>query len=185
MFSCFSKKNIKNSVINTNNTKDNMNTNININTTEYKSFDLNNVEGDFYVDSVYDGDTITLLIPIQTHIYNIIDTNLNINPNSDNNKQNNIFLNKIRVRLLGIDTPEIKPKKDIENREEQIAKAKEARDFLSNLILNKVIRTKFINNDKYGRPLVNLYDNEICINELMIENGYAKRYAGGTKEIWK
>lgn len=58
-------------------------------------------------------------------------------------------------------------------------KAKEARDYLSGLILNKIIKVVFMSNDKYGRPLVKLYANnveykEICINDLMIKKGFTK-----------
>jgi len=149
----------------------------------FKKFDLDGIEGKFYVESVYDGDTITILVPIQTHIYNMIGSN-SVNFDSDSNKSNKIYFNKIRLRLLGIDTPEIKPRKDIPDRDNHIAKAKEAKEFLSNQILNKIINVKFMSNDKYGRPLANLYQNNININELMIEKGYAKKYDGGTKDMF-
>lgn len=148
----------------------------------FKKFDLEKIEGSFYVESVYDGDTITILIPIQIHTYNMVDSN-SIDLNSDSNKTNTIYFNKIKLRLLGIDTPEMKPRKDLPNREEHITKAKEAKDFLSNLILGKIITVKFLQNDKYGRPLANIYIDSICINSLMIEKGYAKKYDGGTKDI--
>ena len=89
---------------------------------------------------------------------------------------------RLSVRLNGIDTPEIKPKKTIPNRDAHITKAKEARDFLSGLVLNKSIRIKFLHNDLYGRPLVYLYQENTCINDLMIEKGFAKKYDGGTKD---
>ena len=153
----------------------------NINTTEYKKFDLNGIDGNFYVESVYDGDTITIIIPIKSHIYNMKSEN-SIDLNSDTNKTNTIYFNKVKIRLFGIDTPEIKPRKNIPNREKHIQKAKEARDFLSNLILNKIVKIVSIQNDKYGRTLANIYSNNICLNDLMIEKGYAKKYDGGTKE---
>lgn len=79
---------------------------------EYGTFDLNKVEGKFYVESVYDGDTITLVIPTKLSIYNMCSSNT-IDINSDTNKSNKIILNKVKVRLFGIDTPELKPKKDL------------------------------------------------------------------------
>ena len=67
------------------------------------------------VVDVYDGDTITVVL------YNKGD------------------FEKHKLRLNGIDTPELKPKKDIENREDEIEKAKDAKEFLSNQILNKIV----------------------------------------------
>ena len=151
------------------------------NTLEKKKFNLDNIKGNFYVESVYDGDTITLNVPIKTHIYNMISSN-EIDEQSNNNKSNEITLYTVRIRLLGIDTPEIKPSKDLPNRDEHIKKAKEARDFLSNLILGKIIKVEFLTNDKYGRPLAKIYNGNICLNDLMVEKGYAKKYLGGTKD---
>jgi len=156
-----------------------------INSSAYGKYDLNNVEGKFYDESVYDGDTITLLIPTKLSIYNMCSSNT-IDINSDTNKSNKIILNKVRVRLYGIDTPELKPKKNLSNREQHIMKAKEAKDYLSGIILNKIIKVVFMSNDKYGRPLVKLYttdiiSDELCLNDLMIKKGFAKKYDGGTK----
>lgn len=152
----------------------------------YPKFNLDGIEGSFYIESVYDGDTITLLVPIKLSVYSMEDKN-KINLNSNTNPSNTITLNKVKVRLFGIDTPEIKPSKKIPNREEHIAKAKKARDFLSNIILNKIIKVHFLANDLYGRPLVKLYatdveSREVCLNDLMIKKGYAKKYDGGTKD---
>jgi len=169
---------------------------ISLNTEIYNKFDLDNVKGKFYVESVYDGDTITILVPTKLSIYNMGSANT-IDLYSNTNPNEKIILNKIRVRLYGIDTPELKPKKNLPNRDEHIAKAKEARDFLSELILNKIIKVSFLSNDKYGRPLVKLYTNEvtsnknsnldensgeICLNDLMIKKGFAKKYDGDTKD---
>jgi len=157
-----------------------------IDTKQYGKFDFDKMEGNFYVESVYDGDTITLLIPTKLSIYNMSSSNM-IDLNTNTNPLEQIVLNKIRVRLYGIDTPELKPKKNLSNRDEHITKAKKARDFLSELILNKIVRVSFLLNDKYGRPLVKLYikeitSNEICLNDLMIKKGFAKKYDGGTKD---
>ena len=154
---------------------------LDLNITEYKKFNLENICGNFYVESVYDGDTITILVPIKLHIYSTISSN-QIDLESDSNKSNTVYFNKVRLRLFGIDTPEIKPKKDIPNRDVHIAKAKEARDFLSSQILNKIIYVKFFKSDKYGRPLANIYQNNIYLNDLMVEKGFGKKYDGGTKD---
>ena len=169
---------------------------LSIDTKQYGKFDFENVVGNFYVESVYDGDTITIIVPTKLSIYNMISSNT-IDLNSNTNEAEEIILNKIRVRLFGIDTPELKPKKNLPNREQHIIKAKEARDFLAGLILNKIVLVKFLSNDKYGRPLVKLYSNENLsdenlsdenlsdknyLNDLMIKKGFAKKYDGGTKD---
>lgn len=175
-------QNIQENSLNNTNTNNNSNSNIiTINTLEKKKFNLDNVIGNFYVESVYDGDTITLIIPTKLHIYNMISSN-QIDELTDNNKSNIIYFNSVRIRLFGIDTPEIKPSKNLQGRDEHIRKAKEARDFLSNQILGKVIKVEFLSNDKYGRPLAKIYNGNICLNDLIVEKGYAKKYDGGTKD---
>lgn len=151
----------------------------------YSNYDLNNIGGKFYVESVYDGDTISILVPMKISIYDMVEHD-KINIRSDTNPTNKIVLNKIRVRLYGIDAPELKPSKNMPNRNEHIAKAKKSKDFLSNLILNKIVKVNFLSNDKYGRPLVKLYIDDadiknIYINDLIIEKGYAVEYYGKTK----
>lgn len=119
------------------------------------------------VVEVYDGDTITILYFTDTEC-------------------KGESLRKEKLRLYGIDTPELKPLKTTENREQVIEKAKEARDFLSNLILHKTIYIVFTEEEKYGRRMGHLYltsnTYEKSINDLMIEKGYAKAYFGGKKE---
>lgn len=176
MFSCF---NIFN--------KKSLSSTLSTDTLGYGKFNLENVSGNFLVDSVYDGDTITLIVPIKMEIYNMDSPTTLALKSTNTNDMANIKLNKIKVRLFGIDTPELKPSKNLIGREAHIAKAKEARDFLSNMILNKIIKVNFLQNDKYGRPLVKLYVNnvegkEICLNDLMISKGFAKEYDGGTKD---
>lgn len=144
-----------------------------------KNFDLENIEGNFYVESVYDGDTITILVPTKLTVYNMISSNTIVS--QQNLKEDKIILNQVKVRLYGIDTPELKSSLNIPNREEYIKKANEAKKFLLTTILNKIIRVKFLLNDKYGRPLAIIYHNNIDINQLMIEKGFAKSYDGGKK----
>lgn len=185
-FNCFNKNNILNSIESKLNDDESEKVNklnhIEINHNEYKKFDLENIEGEYYVDSVYDGDTITLLIPIKLHIYSM-NNKINIKLDSDSNSTNTIYMYQVKLRLIGIDTPEIKPSKNIPNREEHIKKAIQSKKFLSELILNKIVKIKFIQNDKYGRSLGNVYINNICVNDLMIEKGYAKKYNGGYKDL--
>jgi len=82
------------------------------------------------------------------------------------------------IRLKGIDTPEMRGK-DVAYDEKQAAC--NARDFVSNLVLNKYVRLENIENEKYGRILADVYINEINLNELLIKERYAIKYDGGTK----
>ena len=68
------------------------------------------------------------------------------------------------IRINGIDTPEMKGKDITE--EEKIA-AKNARDYVSNLVLNKFVRLENICNEKYGRILADVYIGDINLNELI------------------
>ena len=85
-------------------------------------------------------------------------------------------LYRLSVRLNGIDAPEIKGKSA-----EEKEVAKEARDFLSNLVLNKVIRLENVESEKYGRILADVYLGDVHLNELLLKERYAVKYDGGTK----
>ena len=82
----------------------------------------------------------------------------------------------------------MKPPKNKKNRYEEIAAAKQAKKFLTDLVDQKVIKIKCGEWDKYGRLLGTLIikRNGLCssninVNELMIKEGHAKAYFGGTK----
>lgn len=85
---------------------------------------------------------------------------------------------RFAIRLKGIDTPEMRGK-DVAYDEKQAAC--NARDFVSNLVLNKYVRLENIENEKYGRILADVYINDINLNELLIKERYAIKYDGGTK----
>jgi micrococcal nuclease len=86
---------------------------------------------------------------------------------------------RLSVRLNGIDTPEIKGK-GISDEEKESAKL--ARDYVSDLVLNKVVRLENIQSEKYGRILADVYIGDIYLNELLIKERYAVKYDGGTKK---
>jgi len=85
-------------------------------------------------------------------------------------------LYRLSVRLSGIDAPEIKGKS-----EEEKELAKQARDFVSNLILNKYVRLENVESEKYGRILADVYIGDVHLNDLLIKERYAVKYGGGTK----
>lgn len=97
------------------------------------------------VTGVYDGDTITCQIDCG---FNILTQNQ-------------------KIRLYGIDTPEIRG----ENREEAI----KIRDIVREKILNKKILLKTIKDKKgkYGRYLGIIYYDGVNINDWLVENRYA------------
>lgn len=133
---------------------------------------------------VYDGDTIHI-------VFNINNT-----------------LVKYICRLNGIDTPEICPKNinNIDKRNAEIESAKKSRTFLLNSVTNvshnmkhstkaeiklycnqsnKLIWVKCYKFDKYGRLLVDCYQDNMTnqsINMMMIDLKYATSYDGGTKD---
>jgi micrococcal nuclease len=84
---------------------------------------------------------------------------------------------RLSVRLLGIDTPEMKGKSA-----EEKAKAKLAQQFLSSQILGKIVSLRDGCKEKYGRLLANVYCEGVHINQLMIDNNHAVAYFGGTKK---
>lgn len=94
------------------------------------------------------------------------------------------------VRLLGIDTPELMPKKAGRTKEslkKEKMEALKAKNELSLLMgESKLVYVKFEEYDKYGRPLVTLYTSENTteksINQIMIEKGYGVSYDGGHKQ---
>jgi endonuclease YncB( thermonuclease family) len=108
------------------------------------------------VIKVYDGDTITIATKL---------------PFTDSP------VYRLSVRFNGIDTPEIKGKTEDEKNA-----AKSARDALSSLILNKLVVLKNIQSEKYGRILAEVYLDDLCLNEWMIQQRYAVKYDGGTKK---
>jgi len=76
-----------------------------------------------------------------------------------------------KLRLLGIDTPEIRSKDQTEK-----ALAYEARDYLRNLLLNKEVTINTTKKGKYGRYLATIFYNNININDELLRLGYAKKY---------
>jgi len=111
---------------------------------------------------------------------------------------NNDILYRFKVRMYGYDSPEIKPSLNIENREEIIKKAKEAKNRLWQLTTkteeNKnhknLIKIECGDFDKYGRLLITAYeeenedyDFEKSINKKMIDEGYGYSYYGGKKIV--
>jgi endonuclease YncB( thermonuclease family) len=94
---------------------------------------------------------------------------------------------KINCRTMGYDSAEMKPRLNINNRDEHIVKAKNARKHFIELTTtsNELIYLECGKFDKYGRVLVTVYKNRYyktkSINDRMIEDGHGVSYNGGAK----
>lgn len=114
------------------------------------------------VVDVYDGDTVTIVL------------------------YNKFSYEKHKLRMYGYDSPEMKPKLDLENREDEIKKAKNAKEYLIELVLDKIVSFESMGYDKYGRLLGKLYLLNYCnkneVNQNMIDKGHGYPYFGGTKK---
>ena len=75
-----------------------------------------------------------------------------------------------KIRLACIDTPELKG-----TRADPI-QAKEARDFLNNLVKNKEVYIRRISKDRYGRTIAELFINDINLQEMIVKKGYGEIY---------
>ena len=111
-------------------------------------------EGAIYVRN-YDGDTITFNLP-------------NLHP---------IIGNKIRVRLNGLDTPEIRGKCDKEK-----YNAEQARDMVTDILKDaEQITLKNMERGKYFRIAADVIVDGENLADILIEAGMAVRYDGGKK----
>tara|TARA_Y100000310_G_scaffold231359_1_gene233883 strand:+ start:1157 stop:1519 length:363 start_codon:yes stop_codon:yes gene_type:complete len=108
------------------------------------------------VISVYDGDTITIMMDMgMSHFA------------------------RIKVRLLGIDTPEIRTR-DLEEKKLGLS----ARDYLRERLMDKTIIIKTVKKGKFGRWLgiIWLLDEKALdtmhesINDELIRTGHAVKY---------
>lgn len=113
--------------------------------------------------SVYDADSATFLVDCGFYI-----------------------THEIKTRFLGIDTPELRTK-NLKEKKLGI----EARDFVRSLILKKkVIIKTYLNKKeqnrkgKYGRYLCEVWLGDIKLNDLLVEEEYARRYTGGKRHPW-
>ena len=114
------------------------------------------------VVNVYDGDTVHIVFPFY-------------------NKERKKDMCRWKCRLSGIDTPELRTKSSQEK-----TLAIQAREYVKNYVLDKIVTVKCGKFDKYGRLLVEIYvfeqDTECSLNQLLIDRGIAKEYNGGKKD---
>lgn len=121
---------------------------------------------------VYDGDTITIV------------TNLS----------NDEPYYQYKLRLHGLDTPELRPSKDVPHREQHIQAALYVRKQLQDQIEDRVVRIDFTKEEKFGRLMGTIwimqrkwYGVKVRhrnINAWLLERGYAVSYNGERKETF-
>lgn len=121
---------------------------------------------------LYDGDTLWLAIEKHGQLY------------------------KYKCRMMGYDSPEMKPPLKQAGRDLEIKAAKESKDYLETLLKDKYVTVEFFGYCKYGRPLINLYiyktsrncfgsvtySNPKCVNDIMISSKHGYPYDGGKKK---
>ena len=95
--------------------------------------------------------------------------------------------NTFKIRMFGYDTAEMRPSRSLSSdvRDEIKKRALDAKNRLSELILNKIVVLDIVGEGKYSRLLgiVKLNDNdESTINDIMVQEGHGKPYFGGSKD---
>tara|TARA_B000000557_G_C20781017_1_gene446522 strand:- start:440 stop:805 length:366 start_codon:yes stop_codon:yes gene_type:complete len=112
------------------------------------------------VVKVYDGDTCTCVVDLGFKTFK-----------------------KVKVRLVGIDTPEIRTKS-----KEEKEKGIKTRDWLREKILNKKVLLHTKEKGKFGRWLGTIWNieekspmYENSYNRILINEGLAKEYNGGKR----
>ena len=130
------------------------------------------------VVEVYDGDTLTLVYPKPA--------------------EEGVRFVKAHFRMLGYDSPEMKPPRDMPGRDLHKAAAIKAREMLKVMVLDKVVWVCFTHEEKYGRLMGKIYvgpsascpgacfseGNCLCVNDEMVRRGLGKTYDGGKKTVF-
>ena len=115
------------------------------------------IRGDYSAKcvAVYDGDTITVEMKFRQ-------------------EQPELF----KIRLLGINAPEIRVLKSVADREEIKKKAIEARDFLRDMVLDKEVTVNCAGLDGFGRVLgiITVKGVPKSINDIMLDEGHAEQF---------
>tara|TARA_R110000824_G_scaffold217839_2_gene404306 strand:- start:1755 stop:2174 length:420 start_codon:yes stop_codon:yes gene_type:complete len=117
----------------------------------------------FNLDRVVDGDTID------------VDLDLGFT----------VIMKKQRIRLYGLNTPESRTR-DLEEKQHGLAakaRLKQILERAETLSLKTAIDKKA--RGKYGRILGTIFADEININDLLLDEGHAIEYFGGSKNKTK
>lgn len=105
---------------------------------------------------INDGDSFKVIFPFYGNIY------------------------KWNCRLANIYTPDIHTPCKIEK-----SFGIKVRDVVKKMLLNKMVEIKCHIIDRFGHLLIDIYHNNIHINQWLIEQKYALVYESGKKKSWK
>lgn len=97
---------------------------------------------------------------------------------------------KTKIRLLGVDTPEIRKKKGCSDLESKAGK--KIRDYLRKHMLEKIYYAKLLKHDKYGGRIVgDIYlanpeetEEDVSLSSFLLERKLGKVYDGKKKFPW-
>ena len=136
-----------------------------INTDDIKYFSFQGLTFDAKACNIYDGDTFSAVFVFRGEPI------------------------KYRCRCMGYDSPEMKPPLSKPNRDEEMKHAKIAKARFTELLQKSpdgLIKLECLAFEKYGRILVNVYNNvdHDSLNTIMVREGHGKAYDGGHKGEW-
>lgn len=116
------------------------------------------------VVEVYDGDTLVINLPGQL----------------------DVFGKDLKVRLRGVDTPEIRSRcSDLDSRLREKALAAKARLLVQDMLAPaKQVVLKNIDRDMYFRLLADVWIDDVSVAQHLLNAGLARPYNGGAKVGW-
>ena len=82
------------------------------------------------------------------------------------------------MRLAHIDAPEIEGKCEYEKE-----LAEQARDYTQAFVKYDNITIKVIGTGRYGRPIIEVRSSQGYLNQLLVDNGLARKY-NGKRRSW-
>jgi endonuclease YncB( thermonuclease family) len=127
-----------------------------LNVDNIKKFTFKGLFTPIKIIKVIDGDTVKAIFKFKDEYYNY------------------------NFRMIGIDTAEIHSKDENEKK-----RGLDAKEYVYTILNNKIVIAEFLDFDKYGRILVNIYlDNNESLSDNLINGGYAQSYDGKTKSAW-
>ena len=91
-----------------------------------------------------------------------------------------IHINFNKIRLHGIDAPEINQNCNYEGKEWECGK--KSKDFLIKVINTNSVNCQVLGKDRYNRYIAVCYSNKLNLNKTMVKNGWAISYQYYSKD---
>lgn len=76
-----------------------------------------------------------------------------------------------RLRLIDVDAEETN---DLDPQLRRLAK--NAKDYLTEKLLDRTVKINTYKTDSFGRYLANIYLDKFCVNDYLIESGLARKW---------